>query len=246
VRALPPLALAVLMFGSFDPGGAAASGRESSSPASSSAPLARDSIALVAPGVYAVGGVTIDSNERTVTASGRVNMDRGPIELLACAPYGKTHESVFVLDAQPYHIQVGLLLLGLEPTRRPLRYQGDPNAPKGDSVEVRISWTDSTGRQMDVRGEETVLEVRSRRSMPRTPWVFVGSRIVDGVFQAQAEGTVITTFHDPATIIDNPLIDGGDDTAYVANPVVLPPVGTAIELSIRVLGPARNTKGKTR
>jgi hypothetical protein len=205
------------------------------------APLPRDSVAKLAPGLYRVGGVTIDANRRAVSVDGHVNMASGVVELLACARYGKTHESVFVVDAEPYHIQVGLLLLGLEPSPRPLRFQGDKASPKGDSVRITVAWVDSSGRRVEVPAEDAVLDQRTGRQMERTPWVFVGSRIVGGYFEAQVEGNVVTTYHDPATIIDNPLQGGGDDTVYAANPGVVPRVGTAVTLTFTCIGPPRRS-----
>ncbi len=49
---------------------------------------------------------------------------------------------------------------------------------------------------------------------------------------AQAVGTLITTFHDPDAIIDNPLPGGADDTAYIVNTQVIPPKGTDLRMII--------------
>jgi hypothetical protein len=171
-------------------------------------------------------------------------MTGGVVELLACSRNGKTHESVLVVEGEPYHIQVGLLLLGLEATRRPLKFQGDPTTPIGDSVEVTVSWLDSLGRSTTVRGEDLILDLSRRRPMPRTPWIFVGSRVVDGRFQAQDEGSIITTYHDPATLVDNPLAGGADDTIYGPNPAVVPRVGTPVNVTIRALSKRPSTARK--
>jgi hypothetical protein len=207
-------------------------------------PLPRDSVIQLAPGVFRVGRVTIDANQRRVAIDGHVNMSSGIVELLACARYGKTHESVFAMEAEPYHIQVGLLLLGLEPTKRPLRFQGDKDTPTGDSVEVTVAWTDSTGKRVEVRGEDAILDLRTNQSMQRTHWVFVGSRVANGQFEAQVDGNIITTYHDPATIIDNPLEGGGDDTVYGVNSALVPKVGTPVTLTVRALSPPRSQPGR--
>lgn len=207
-------------------------------------PLPRDSVIKLAPGVFRVGSVTIDANQRQIAIDGHVNMSSGIVELLACARFGKTHESVFAMEAEPYHIQVGLLLLGLEPTKRPLRFQGDKDAPTGDSVVVTVAWTDSTGKRVEVRGEDAILDLRTNQSMQRTPWVFVGSRVANGQFEAQVDGNIITTYHDPATIIDNPLEGGGDDTVYGVNSALVPRVGTPVTLTVRALSPPRSQPGR--
>jgi len=60
-----------------------------------------------------IGTLVADQARRTVQVPGHVNMQRGVVEVLACTAWGKTHESVLVLDVEPYVLQVGLLLLGL-------------------------------------------------------------------------------------------------------------------------------------
>ena len=74
------------------------------------------------------------------------------------------------------------------------------------------------------------------------PWIFVGSRIHDGLFDAQVEGNIVTTYHDPATIIDNPLDSGGDDTVYGVNSRLVPRVGTPVTLTLRPAGPPPGTE----
>lgn len=77
-------------------------------------------IRRIGPHLYQVGTVTLDAAKRLITCPGRVNMaEGGPIEVLACLPKGKVHESVFVLDVAPKDLQVALLLLGLKEGRNP-------------------------------------------------------------------------------------------------------------------------------
>src|SRR5207253_204122 len=100
--------------------------------------------------LYRVGKVLIDTKARTVVCRGTVNMDAGPIEYLAVAPNGKTHESLLLLEVRPLHLQVALLLLGLEP-KNILKRQGDKTAPQGDPVELWIRRRD--GDKEEVRAE---------------------------------------------------------------------------------------------
>jgi len=179
-------------------------------------------------GKFQIGAVVIDQQEKCVRVPGRVNMTQGPIELLACAPGGRTHESVLVLDVEPIHVQTGLLLIGLQPGQS-VRIEGDPVVQREVPFVVDVTW-ELQGVKSEYRGEDLVLEVKSKETMPRTYWVFTGSQIKDGQFMAQEEKSIITTYRFPYTIIDNPLPSGTDDETYVANTVVLPPVGTLVTL----------------
>lgn len=185
---------------------------------------------------FQIGRLVVDANIDEIYINGEVNMSEGMIELLACAPRGKTHESVLVLDVDPVHLQIALLLLGLE-ARGNLEYQGDPNTPDGDSVDVYVEWNDpESGELFRVRGEELIYDINRERPMEVTAWVFTGSRIIDGVFMAAVDGSLITTYHDPNTIIDNPLATGGDDTVYRVNEEMVPIEGTDVKVTIKPCG----------
>jgi len=202
-----------------------------------SASTAPPPIEKIGDNLYRIGKLTIDGDARELTMPGWVNMSEGLVELLACAPGGKTHESVLVIDVEPYHLQVALLALGLE-ARGNLEFQGDPRTPDGDPVEIHVEWKDpENGKVTKRRGEELVYNVKADRPMKKTHWVFTGSRVVDGAFIAQLDGSLVTTYHDPNTIIDNPLPTGGDDTFYEANRFLVPPVGTKVTMKIRALEP---------
>ena len=185
--------------------------------------------------VYRIGKAIVDRKKGEVQVEGKVNMQQGLIELLACTPKGKLHESVLALDVEPIHLQTGLLLLDLKFGRN-LRFQGDPNTPLGDPVEVWVEWQ-VDGENYRYRGEDLVFDRKKGTTMKHTHWVFSGSRIVNGRFAAQEDGSLITTYHDPNTILDNPLETGGDDETYEANPVVAPPKDTPVRVTIRRVKP---------
>lgn len=190
-------------------------------------------ITRIGEDVYKIGNVILDSRKREIRIPGRVNMEKGMIELVACGPGGKLHESILVLDVVPYHLQVGLLLLGLRFVGGP-EYQGDPRTPLGDSVEIQASWT-LAGKTTTVRIEDLVWDIPHKRMMEHTPWVFVGSKLLQGQFMADAEKSLITTYHDPFTILDNPLPSGSDDELYKVNWNIVPPKGTPVEVVIKAL-----------
>jgi hypothetical protein len=76
--------------------------------------------------------------------------------------------------------------------------------------------------------------------MVHTHWIFSGSRVINGTYMADMEGSIITTYHDPFTILDNPLPGGGNDELYVVNHDLVPPKGTQIELIIKAISKNKN------
>ena len=189
-------------------------------------------VASLPDGRYQIGNVIIDAKRRSIELQGRVNMQAGLVELFACTPTGKTHESVVVLDVQPLHLQLALLALGLNPGRNPgvPKEAGDDRKP-GDIVEIHVSWK-AGDKKREVRAEETIYDKPQGRTMAKTDWVFLGSQAWDGAFAADEGGSLITTYHDPLAIIENPLDTVNDDTLYFANTSVVPPVGTKVTVTI--------------
>jgi len=190
-------------------------------------------IQKIGESLYQIGNVRLNSEARELIIPGKVNMDSGLIELVACTAYGKVHESMLVLDVVPYHIQVALLLLGLEYGSN-IAYQGDPRTPAGDSVEVWVSWFNGKDTVRH-RAEDLVFDVLHKKLMPHSPWIFSGSRFVNNIFMADMEGSLITTYHDPFTILDNPQPEGGNDELYVVNREIVPPKKTKIKVIIKAL-----------
>ena len=181
--------------------------------------------------VYRVGKATIDMAARTVTCQGEINMDSGPIEYLAVAPLGKTHESLLKVEVRPLHLQVALLLLGLEP-KNVLKRQGDKTTPQGAPVEIFVRWRDKDGKPQEARAEEWVVSMPGSKPMPPQDWVFTGSRILKEGFEADLEKSLVAVWHDPAAILDNPSPSGATN-AYAVNAKRAPKRGTRIEFVLK-------------
>ncbi len=186
-------------------------------------------------------GVSWLPREECLEISGWVNLQDGAIEVFACTPGGKTHESVLVLDCVPRGVQAGLLALGLTPgTPVAVDETGAVTPPTGDLVEVIVTWTDESGALREARAEDWIWKQRSAEPMARRGWVFAGS------FEAEAEGdakeatfaadlgrSLITTYYDSSAILESPDEQAGNDEAYLVHREVVPPVGTEVTVILR-------------
>lgn len=177
-----------------------------------------------------LGSALVDPSSRSVVVSGWVNQVSGAIELLACGPGGKTHESVFVLDVNPVDLQAGLLLLGIKPGQGPTGLgQGQP---KGTAVDLWVDWQ-AGGRTHSARAESFVFNSEARKPLPKTPWIFTGSVFEDGEFKALAEESLVATYWDAWAIINLPLLCGSNDEILAVNTNVVPPLQTPITFRIK-------------
>lgn len=190
----------------------------------------------IAPRVVAFGEegreVIVDRNAGELRMQGKVLAASRIIEYLATTPLGKVHETVLSIDAEPIHLQVAMLGLGLEPENN-LRAQGDPRTPKGAPVEIWVDW-ERNGKTERHRAEELVYNEDAGRVMQETPWVFTGSRMQGSLFMAEATQSLIATYRDHDAILNHPLPSGAGQ-ALRANLAVLPPKGTPVTVTIRPL-----------
>ena len=181
--------------------------------------------------VATLGSVQVDAGTKTMMISGWVNQVWGPIELLACGPGGKTHESVFVLDCNPVDMQAGLLLPGLKPGTPPTGLgQGQP---QGTALDIWVDWLEGSSSR-SLRAESFVVNVEdNRQPLPETPWIFTGSVVEDGEFKALAEESLIVTYWDPWAIINLPLPCGSNDEILSVNSNCVPSLKTPVTFRFR-------------
>jgi len=170
-----------------------------------------------------LGSVQVDAAAKTVTATGWVNQTEGLVEVLACGPKGKVHESVFVLALNPLDLQAALLLIGLQPGT-PMEID---TPPTGAPVDVRVEWQ-ADGETKQVRAETFLWNQAKNQALPETPWTFNGSIIRDGEFMALAEESLVVTYWDPYAILNNPLPCGADDEILVVNSNAVPAYETPV------------------
>ena len=177
-----------------------------------------------------VGTVMVDAQDRSVLVTGHVNQVEGSIELFACGPRGKTHESVLVLDVYPVDLQAALILIGAK-HGRPAEGPG-MGPPEGDPLDVFVEWQDGK-RTVRRRAEALIRNSTTKRVMPKTAWIFTGSTFEDGRFKALVEESLIVSYWDPWAIINIGSDVGADDEILSVNTKTVPPLGTPVTVIIQ-------------
>lgn len=183
-------------------------------------------------------GVQYLPAERKLEVAGWVNMQKGLVEVFACAPGGKTHESVVVLDCVPSGLHAGLLAIGLKPgTPVEMGTEGAYKRPTGAGVDVHVRWPGEDGKQHAARAEDWVWNKKDEHPMKHGAWIFAGSfmqpvtgKPEDSTYAANYVKSLVTTYHDATSILENPNSEGINDTLYYANEQAIPPVGTPLKV----------------
>jgi hypothetical protein len=204
---------------------------------SAEAPAVPDSTGEAGPkterlpdGRLRLGPLLLDEREGTLDVPARINMNQGMIEVLACSEWGKRHESLLVLEAEPYLVQVGLLLLfGLPPKAvGVVTERSDPASyvPRGPRLGLRVLWPDGDGRERALPVESWICLAKTAQPIEEIAWAFTGSILGPAGFAAQTIGTIVATYTDQTAIVDNPRPEGRNDESYWICPDGVPPVGS--------------------
>lgn len=186
----------------------------------------------IAPGIFELGKVRFDKNKGEITFPGAVNMDRGPIEYALVHSTGKVHESLLRTDVEPYQIHVARLLAGTNG----MAAKSVPSTEeelKGDRVIIQARWK-SNAEETSLRIEDLIFNSESNSVMSRGPWIYTGSRFLDGTFLAQRDGSLVAIMSDPDALINNPRPGRENDKIWQVNSVKMAPVGTPVEITIQL------------
>ncbi|MDB6032388.1 MAG: hypothetical protein JWM16_2726 [Verrucomicrobiales bacterium] len=196
-------------------------------------PADKPPLKKIAPGIFELGKVRLDKNQRTISFPALLNMKEALAEYLVVNTAGKTHESLLRTEAEPWHVHVAMLLLGAKGT------QGNPfpeNKSKplpGDPVRIELRWAEK-GSRLACQAEDCILDVHTTKTMSRGNWIFVGSRFEEGVFKAQQDGSIISLIEDPDALVNNPRVGRDNDDNWRIKTEGLPPLDTLVEVVIHL------------
>ena len=208
--------------------------------------------------VFAIGDIRFDKAARSVTIPATASMRDGLAEYLLTTESGKAYESILQTKAEPLHIHAAMLLLGATASGTTdaaapehIDSASLAHAPKltGDDVEIRVTWKEN-GTDRDLPGEALAENTKRRpRKNPAaatasTPWIYNGSRLFQGKLVVQLEGSIIALVTDPSALVNNPRPGHDDDHIWSPRKENLPPEGTPVEVTIRLLPKTGAKKGR--
>lgn len=158
-------------------------------------------------------GLIADRKTSTVTLSGEATglPDTEPLEFILIADTsGHDYEALALSFARPQDIFDALVFIGMKPgaafNPAALRYR-----PKGERVDVTISWVDAEGADQQWPATALVLDHRAKAPLPETGFVFSGS-----IWDEHEEGdktylpetkepkSIISVYNETITVLDVP------------------------------------------
>ena len=184
-------------------------------------------------------GVRINWRNREVEVAGVVVLREGMLELFACSPDTREHESIVRISARPTHVYQALGLLGLEPGSPP---RWDPEtergfAATGPRLRLRVRYQ-RDGRLHTDGIHRWMWNIMTDEPAPPTQWVFSGSLRDDpGRLAADFEGTVVCVVDFQAALISLPqsYSDRNEDLWLRPHAQRIPPLGSPCVLLIQAV-----------
>lgn len=185
-------------------------------------------------------GVWIDWGRRQVDVSARVVLREGLLELFACSPHTREHESIVAVQARPVRVYEALGLIGLQPGK-PAHYDARLDtrvAASGSRLILEVTWVQQ-GHMQTASVWDWMADARTNELLVPREWVFSGSRpLPGGVFGADVEGTVACVVNFDTALIGLPDSYSADNSLLwvCARTKAIPPIGTECRLVVRAVG----------
>jgi hypothetical protein len=209
----------------------------------------------ISPDVFQLGQVRFDKSRKTVQFPAQLNMNAGLIEYFLVSTKGKTYESLLRTETDPYQIQLAMLLVGangapqtpalLAAPSTPFhvnRSAGAANVPPplvaGDRISIELAWT-VDGREKRARAEDWVLNLLTKTNAAAGTWIYNGSRVVDSIFIAQRDGSIVAMIDDVDSMVNNPRPGHDNDQIWQIQTNALPPLETPVEVTFRLEKPSK-------
>ena len=196
-------------------------------------PLPKPDIKEIVPGIFQVGTVRLEKNTGKISFPVTINMNEGPMEYLLVTGKGKTHESLLVTTAEPFHLQVAMLLLNCKGSDGHLIPEDDAEPVPGEPVTIELHW--KTNKEFKKSPIEKFFQRADGKKLEKKPFIFNGSRVFDGTFLAQRDGSIVSLITDNAAQFNNPRAGRDNDDLWRPQAKDLPPLDSNGTLVIRVL-----------
>ncbi len=192
---------------------------------------------------YQIGRIVVDKRAHTFTVPGRVHVVGKPLEYLATSPGGmKAYEALLELDTTGSEFNLACILVGLErdPKLVPVRRQSSEAPLIGQRVAISIAWSDG-GKRRRMSATEALLNPESGEKPESVEWVYTGAPASEGQaqFASDVTGTLIGFVPDANSVIESAVGIGIGAYGSVRGNAALPPVGSAIELTVDAANAAK-------
>lgn len=181
------------------------------------------------------GGLWVDLSRKWVVVDGEVCLRNGPLEMFACPPGTKEHESVVAVKSTARFVHAALLAIGAR-TGKPVKFDPEYIPASGSVIDVICAWKDEKGKVQTELAQNWITKGRSKKTLDYA-WVFAGSGFWTEASTGKKryygdDGSLICVSNFPTATMDIAVESSKDNNflEYHANTVKIPPVGTPVRM----------------
>ena len=170
-----------------------------------------------------LGDVRVDPSALSISFPAEVNQRTGLVEYLIVHETGKVHESIFKTKVGGQQIHAAALLFA---EKSAIATNAQPKLKN-----IQIAWTE-TGAERKFAAAELILDKKKKRALGETKWAYRGSRLIDGVFLAQRDGSLIGIIEDRDALVDQATPEASDDENWEPLTEKIPAISTAVTITL--------------
>lgn len=183
--------------------------------------------------------VWIDLKKKIVVVAGKVELRQGQLEMFACTPGTKEHESIVSIGCKAFEIHSGMLAIGAK-KGKPVSYDPKYVPATGDEIEISAHWIDKKGKLQQADAKSWIRNTKTKKDM-KIPWVFAGSSFYKdertGKEYYMAEGGEVVCLSNFTTAMidvsaESSAVNSG--LLFEANTDRIPPKKTPVRLVIKI------------
>jgi hypothetical protein len=210
------------------------------------------SASTTAPAAGRVGKLpflTFDTRTKQIRVECETLGVEAPLEFFAVVNNGPEHEAVVRSKVKPSDLHTALLALGLKPGA-PVSYSKAADKwlpPHGPPLHIYMEYL-KDGKLVAEPANRWMRDIKTKKLMPRTTWIFAGSRVMpDGNYAADSTGYLVSVVNFDMTVIDIPdLASANNETLeWERNPDTVPKAGTKVTMVIEPAGKDAATRATT-
>jgi hypothetical protein len=175
-------------------------------------------------GSHQFGLIEIDQDKREFSFPAVCNQTSGLVEYALVHEDGKTHESLFRTKVSPKLIHASLLLLKEKPQPAFFSFV-EANSSKliqMPEIEIRVEW-EHNGSIHQTSMNSMVLNQTDNRELSESAFVFTGSKVVEGTYLAEMDGSIVAVYHDNRATLNSRDLNSNSDDVWIANESKMPP-----------------------
>lgn len=186
-------------------------------------------------GTYQFGPIEIDQDKREFSFPAVCNQVSGLIEYALVHEDGKTHESLFQTQVSPKLIHASLLLLKEKPQPAFFKFV-ETNSTKlmqMPAIEIMVEW-EHNGSFYKSWANSMVLNQTGNRELSESSFVFTGSKVVEGTYLAEMDGSIVAIYHDSRATLNSRDLNSDSDDVWIANESKMPPKNLPVQVRFQL------------